>query len=237
LDIHKVVCINKGGRCNNYDFAIVVNNEHSFQVEFKFNAGTINKTPQFVSPVKPGQYLSESYEEYYYTNYIHILSQIGGFTQPEKDVYLQQISLPSPPCMKMFQDKYYNGCKQSSRYTGNKEDISFYTKSKDISKQSITSFIECVDLNIDKLSSYLLKSQSNKIYMLYKDGSFYMETVDMNDYQLVSCEKYPSKSYYISTSTTGKKIKILLRWKNGNGIAFPAFQITAMNTRNKIINK
>jgi hypothetical protein len=30
---------------------------------------------------------------------------------------------------------------------------------------------------------------------------------------------------YVATSESGSKIKILLRWKNGNGIAFPAFQI------------
>jgi len=30
---------------------------------------------------------------------------------------------------------------------------------------------------------------------------------------------------YVATSKSGNKIKILLRWKNGNGIAFPAFQI------------
>ena len=229
IDIHTINCKNKGGRCNNYDFVITVNNVYSFHIEFKFNAANVNKTPQFVSPMKPGQYLSESYEEYYYTNYIPILSQISDIQPPDKEMYLQQIHLPNPPCMKLFQDKYYKGCKESSQYTGNIDDIRFYTKSKELSKRSISHFIEHTDLNIHTLTSYLLKSQSNKFYMLYKDGSFRLETVDINEYELVSCEKHPLKACYISTSKTGKKIKILLRWKNGNGIAFPAFQITALN--------
>jgi hypothetical protein len=69
--------------------------------------------------------------------------------------------------------------------------------------------------------------------MLYKDNEIHVGISDMNNYQLVSCEKYPEKSYYLATSLSGKKIKILLRWKNGNGIAFPSFQISLDTTSSK----
>jgi hypothetical protein len=62
--------------------------------------------------------------------------------------------------------------------------------------------------------------------MLYKNNMFYKETINMDDYKLVSYEKYTKRYMYVAQSKSNKKIKILLRWKNGNGIAFPAFQIS-----------
>jgi len=34
------------------------------------------------------------------------------------------------------------------------------------------------------------------------------------------------KNYYECKTESGYKLKVLLRWKNGNGIAYPAFQIS-----------
>lgn len=62
--------------------------------------------------------------------------------------------------------------------------------------------------------------------MLYKNNNIYLQCINIMEYEIVSYVKKPNKSLYIATTKTGKKIKILLRWKNGNGIAFPAFQIS-----------
>lgn len=233
LHVKNVKCIIRAGRGFNYDFTFTINELYEFNIELKFNTDTIEDTPQFVSPMKPSQYLSHSYEDFHYTHYLNQISLLGNFPLPNKDVYLHEIHSPSPPCMKEFQDKYYKGCSQSSQYSGNQEDINFYEKSKDLSKESIQRFIEYSDLDITKLSSYLLSSQNEKYYMLYKDNKFHVGIADMNNYQLISCEKYPEKSYYLATSLSGKKIRILLRWKNGNGIAFPSFQISLDTTSSK----
>ena len=70
----KVDCKNKAGRGNNYDFLIKLyytqDTYDEYKVEFKFNASSLDKAPQFVSPMKPSRYLSSSYEEFYYTNYL-----------------------------------------------------------------------------------------------------------------------------------------------------------------------
>ena len=76
------------------------------------------------------------------------------------------------------------------------------------------------------LNTYLRSTQEGKNYMLYKNGVFKYEIVDIDHYEIVSVERAPERSSYIATTKTGKKMKILLRWKNGNGIAFPAFQIS-----------
>lgn len=224
--ITSVKLVHCGGRRFNYDFTIIMNQILSFNIELKFNAESVEEAPQFVSPMKPSQYMSSSYEEYFYDNYLPRLSKLSGFSLPDRKQYLKEIHTNVPACMKEFQDLYYKGCKQSSKYTGNEKDIEFYERAKEIDNESRRNFIENNDLNIELLSSYLQGTQKDKIYMLYKNNSFKMETINMGDYQLVSYEKFPNKYMYVATSLSGKKIKILLRWKNGNGIAYPAFQIS-----------
>jgi hypothetical protein len=126
--------------------------------------------------------------------------------------------------MKMYQTAYYNGCKTSSKYNGKQRDIEFYTLANKLSAESIMRFIARTELNIDILNEYLSSSQKNKIYMLYKNGKFHKQTVDDSKYKIKSYTKH--KNMFIAKTQDGKDIKILLRWKNGNGIAFPAFQIS-----------
>ena len=228
-----VECSHAAGRGNNYDFLLTftgaggTKKEH--KVEFKFNASKISDTPQFVSPMKPSQYLSSSYEEYFYDNY---MTKISG-SPPPREEWLKQIHNNAPPCIKHLQDKYYAGCSSSSQFTNAPGDIAFYNLCKQLSKESISKFVAENDLDIAKLSGYLRESQEGKIYMLFQpaategeSASIKLQTVDTAHYNIVSSMKNPKNSRYECVSETGKKIKILLRWKNGNGIAFPAFQIS-----------
>ena len=224
ITIDKIICTHKGGRTSNFDFIITINDKYSFNVELKFNASTISEATQFVSPMKPSQFLSSSYEEYYYDSYISILAEYGKLIVPSKEEYLSQIHSPNPECMATYQEKYYFGCKSSSKYTGKEEDIGFYLKAKKLSEESIVNFIKNNELNINELSKYLKETQENKCYMMYKNNQFHKQIVNMDDYELISYTK--EKNRFVATSKTGHKIKILLRWKNGNGIAFPAFQIS-----------
>ena len=128
--------------------------------------------------------------------------------------------------MKQAQLLYYQGCKQSSKYTGSSEAISFYESCNGDSKECIKKFIENSDLDINKLNQYLINSQNNKIYLLYKDGKFNLDTSDIHNYSILSYLKNPERARYEAITKSGKKINILLRWKNGNGIAYPAFQIS-----------
>ena len=120
--IKTIECIHKGGRKFNYDFNIIINTNISFNVEFKFNCNRLDNIPQFVSPMKPSQYFSESYEEYYYDNYLCKLFKLYNLIIPDKTKYLNSIHSPKPKCIEESQKKYYNGCKQSSKFTNNIDD-------------------------------------------------------------------------------------------------------------------
>lgn len=223
--INDIELIHKGGRKYNFDFTIIVNGTE-YNIEFKFNASNIDETPQFVSPVKTNKYLSRSYEEYYYDNYLCKLISTDDNKYPDRNIYLKEIHSPAPKCMKYFQNIYYQGCNKSSKYTGNEDSIDFYNLSNSLDKISRKNFVNITDLNIVALTEYLKETQENKIYMLYKHNKFHKQIINIDDYELVRCEKYPDNFKYIAYSASGKQIDILLRWKNGNGIAFPAFQIS-----------
>ena len=215
--INTVSCKHKGGRKFNYDFNIIINSTLNYNVELKFNATRVSDAPQFISLGKPSQYLSASFEEYYYDTSISKLAEYANICVPNRDTYLREVHSSTPKCMELYKLKY-------------KEDFSFELEAKRLSKQAITTFINNNDteLDIHKLSEKLMTTQKNKIYMLYdiKNKRFHKEIVNIDEYILVSYEKQPDKYRYVATSKTGNKINILLRWKNGNGIAFPAFQIS-----------
>lgn len=91
-------------------------------------------------------------------------------------------------------------------------------------KESIEEYVKNNHLNIEKLSEYLRGTQENKLYLTYKNGIFRTSRISMDNYRLVRCKKVTHNTYHISTQANSV-VEVLLRWKNGNGIAFPAFQI------------
>lgn len=233
-NIYHIECIHKGGRIHKYDFMVIIstlNRTYEFKIEFKFNTSNVKDTPQFVSPMKPSQYLESSYEEYYYNNYFIQLIKQYNLELPEKETYLKEIHSSYPDCLKAHQEKYRQGCKKSKAFSNLKNDIDFYNTSKKLSRDSISSFISSNTLNQGKLTDYLLESQKDKYYMLYKNGTFYLETINNDNYIITDVTNEPKKNRYIAQTKSGIFLNILLRWKNGNGIALPSFQISLNNNR------
>ena len=226
----KVECINKAGRRNNYDFLIRIfyddGTNEEFMIELKFNVSSINDAPQFVSPMKPSQYMNNSYEDYYYDYFLNKLSDMFQLKMPTKKEYLTQIHSNKPTCMKEYTKMYYGGCIKSSKCTNKEEDLNFYNFAKELSNESIKSFINNTELNSELLSNYLHTTQKNKIYMLYSNKAFILQKINIDDYTIDKVVKNANKYRYECISKNGNKMNILLRWKNGNGIAFPAFQIS-----------
>jgi len=228
---HSYKIEHKAGRKYNYDYLFTFFDESNNKIcdekiEFKYNASCISDTPQFVSPMNPSKYLSQSFEEYHYDKYFKQFLEENNFPVPERNEYISKVGNNEPECVRGPQELYYQGAKGSSRYTGEKTAVDFYKKCSAMSKQSITNFIDETDLNIEALTQYLIDSQNNKIYLLYKNGVFNIQRTNNDDYIIESYTKNANKSIYQAVTKTGKKMKILLRWKNGNGIAYPAFQIS-----------
>lgn len=224
--IYSIQATKKAGRKFNYDIELLINYTFTFKIEFKYNSCSINKLPQFVSVLKPFLYFhNQSYEEYFYSNYFNLLCEKGNCNIPDKETYLKDIQKDIPTTFATLHTRYYKGCKTSSKFTKNIGDIEFYNLCNSLSKESIKNFVEMAELNIAKLTEYLIKSQDAKHYMMFKNGNIYYETLSSQDLQIVSYTRQPSKYRFILTSISNCQYSMLLRWKRGNGISMPGFQI------------
>lgn len=204
-------CIHKAGRNNHNDFTFKINGDFEFAVEFKFNAECVIDTPQFVSPMKPSQYLDNSFEEFFYKNYLPLIAAEGNLNMPDKDQYLKTIHNNKVECMKEFKKKYDS-------------DKTFNKFCKKTDKEAIKKFISETSLNLEKLSEKLRTSQKDKVYMCYKDGVLYYDKLNENLYKITKTIRR-EKTNYVCLTDCGMKIEVKLRFKNGCGIQFPAFQI------------
>jgi hypothetical protein len=224
----------KGGRKFNYDFEIKFlqngNITKTEKIEFKYNASSVEDCPQFSSPMKLSQYMDGiPYEEFFYNNYLGLICELFNEPKPTLVDYLKQIHNNKPKCIHNIQEKYYKGAKGSSRYTGEVGDIEKTKQCKSITHESIRNYLMVAKLNAPKLSEYLKKSQHKKQYLMWKNNKMTLKSVDSNDYDIISVdEKIKNNNTIVAHIKSGCKLDILLRWKNGNGIAFPAFQIKSL---------
>lgn len=225
--------IGKAGRTHHYDFLITFSDgdknfisEH--KIEFKNNASHVNDCPQFVSPMYPSKFFDGSYEGFFYSDYLSDIFATVEETKPLEEVYLKQIHKTEPECMSAVQMAYYKGSSQSSKYTGAVLDIDNYKFMKKQSALSIDKYLKTFKLDITKMNEYLLSSQKDKKYILWSGSDFHYQEVDEDDYTIDSDIEVSikNKNTLVYKTKSKKDIKIMLRWKNGNGVAFPALQIS-----------
>ena len=227
--------VGRGGRKYHYDFYITGTEKETpnkiqkeIKLEFKYGAKTISSCPQWVSPHQPSRYFDMSFEEFHYHNYLPQIMKLLDVEMPSLTTYLSEVHQPEPPCMKSAQAKYYLGAKGSSRFSGKEQDIKCYQQVKKLSENSISQFLSKAKLQIDILNHYLQDSQESKTYLLWDSDTkqFHVEKPSMDDYTIQSLENTSWRGHTIrGTTVSGHPIQIMLRWKNGNGIAYPAFQI------------
>jgi hypothetical protein len=204
-----VSCKIMAGRTFSYDFLL----NDSIKVEFKYNCASIDTLPQFVQVSKLNRFLTASFEEFFYDNYLPRIAGHLNLPLPDKSTYVSQVNSLNPECLKEYKSKY-------------KADAVANKKCNELSKQGIQEFIRIADLNLPALSAHLLEKQTGKHYMLWNKDRFIHDQLTTDDYCLVSFVKDIVRYRYIVQTKSGRHLHVLLRWKNGNGIAHPAFQIS-----------
>ncbi len=213
--------LKKGGRLNNHDYDVDIGGR-ACKIEFKYiSKGTVS--PQWVSPMRPSQYLTKNYEEFHYDNYLASILNLYDTPMPDKEEYLKKVH--SSGYLNNVQEEYCKGSKASSRYSGSEDDIKRYTETCRIAKDSIESFVKVADLNVQPLNDYLRETQRDKIYLIYSNNKFRLDERTEEDNTIDPATITKQGSSYNGKTLSGKSINIMLRWKNCNGIAMPAFQI------------
>lgn len=207
----------KGGRKFNYDFAIYYYNEDVMisekHIEFKFNCKKIQKYPQFLA-VSSKQFVKDiGYAEYFYENSLKNVADLIKISLPSKVDYLKYVYQINYEKLEIFQELY-------------KKEKDIKVAKKKIVDSSIKKYLsDVVELDIDTLNSTFASKQSDKIYIMYCDGEFYKDTINIDELTVTKIEKITKNTLVLQTNSTSK-INMLLRWKNHAGILFPAWQIS-----------
>ena len=214
--------VRRGGRAYNYDFDVSVNGGASYKVEFKFGAKGITSLPQFLSPnlSEGDKCFLDGYPSYFYNNYIlkeDPWKSCGVHITWEE--YLKDVQSPSskhPFFAKLYEiekthpEKYKEQCR--------------------LVKKSISEWLTSNHprLDIEAVSDKFIRSQGEKIYVLWHVDKFYTETISNDDLKVDTIVGLNKQKNSILVNSASKKLqyKMLLRWKNHQGTLYPAWQIS-----------
>lgn len=209
----------KGGRRSNYDFLLECDDLKTIYLEFKFNCKKIINIPQFLN-IHCHHFTNINYYEYFYDNFLNDICKIYNLSIIEKNIYIKNIYNINYSCEPFF----------LSLYNFDKiKDDKFYQK-QIIVKNSIKHFLNLCKININELNKKLLE-QNNKIFLLWdlKSQEFYDDSFNSNDIKISSFKEIKNNNTLVFNTFSNKKIHMLLRWKNHQGILNPSWQISIKN--------
>jgi hypothetical protein len=234
-------CVHKGGRGNSSDFLFVFRSgageeagegassggvtEITVAVEFKHGATRVERLPQFANVPKPSAFTGGSFEKSAHAAFARVFGEFG-LPVPPLDEYVAQVGSSSPACLAEHKATFRRG-QRDAKGGGSGADSAaarFFARVNAASKEHIQRHILAHPLRVEELSEYLVARHSEKWYMMHSRGQFHAQKVSADNYRVVSAAPEGSNSY-LARTLAGGEMKVLLRWKNGNGIAFPALQI------------
>ena len=211
------------GRMHHYDFAICFPSD-TIKVEFKHNAKSISRIPQFLSlPTKNATFMSVDYAGFFYDTYLPQLldaDPILSATLPDRKTYLEKVfncNYDANPFFRMAKGRDVPECNKSVKDR--------------IVKASITDYLKSFGPTTDKekLSNLFHNTQDGKIYALWDPATetFYKNSLTQTDLTIISVGDIKNGNTLIAKSAT-KEFHMLLRWKNHSGVLFPAWQIKCL---------
>ena len=208
----------KGGRKNHTDFVFkfVNNNElvHEECIEFKHGSKSISVTPQYLNlPEKFELIPHQSYPEYFYDKFISEICAFDNIEVPTKNQYMKYIHQNNYDKLPIFRDL------KDNENNNKKEKTSIVKKSID---EYLKNYAENIDLN--KLNIKIRETQ-NKKFILWDGYNFHIDQFSPDEMVVTSFNSIKNKNTIILNSNCKSKHHLLLRWKNHNGILYPAWQI------------
>lgn len=225
LTLHKFDSFNvvkKAGRQHNYDFLVTYYDKDGKKlddkkVEFKNNAMSIASLPQILQlyEQKVSIIPAESYTRFYYDNYLNDI--IGDndelkANKPRWTEYSKHINSTTPP------SEFFKILKRVNN-----------SRIRDITKQSIKDYIKRYKDKVDlkELSRLIASSQRDKVYIMWKDGRFYVDQISNDGLAMKSVEDDIKNGHtFIVRSKDNEVIYyITLRWQNTIGVLNPTYQI------------
>ena len=209
----------KAGRRYNYDYEILFLNEglvvKVIKAEFKHNAVSIDKIPQYFNAPEKKRYIEKCYAEYFYDNYIdRICSLSETLVKPSKNIYMENIYSNTSTI------KFFVKLKEIENKISNEK--------KRIVCESIKNYLELYSetLDLNTLSTDIKKTQSGKIFILWDCENFRKDEFLEDEFDIKNIVCVKNDNVIVVRSKYGTIHNLLLRWKNRLGILYPAWQIS-----------
>ena len=217
-----------GGRGMNYDFAVTFTTSGGpvvVKVEFKYGGKCVDALPQFFNAGANKPFHSMSYASYFYTHYLDqvmILYELPAELKPPMDTYLKYVYQNNYEKHPLFSALYKAECDETDPAKPK------YHAKAAIVHTSIRAYLSEVSDTTDlaALTSEFQRSQTDKHYLLYSDGAFHYDAIHPEELVATGVIGVRGDSLLIQSGRATTQHAMLLRWKNHNGILFPAWQIS-----------
>jgi len=215
------------GRKYNYDFKFLFHNDanviiHESNIEFKYNCSSLHKLPQFIQLNMNHEVNDISYAEYFYDNYLDeylaVDDKLSTLVKLDKVEYMLCITSTdhdTNPFFRTLKDNHVSG-------------TASYENKCAISKRSIKAFLETHGesvINSVKLTEKFNESQGGKTFMMWDGNKFHLDKFDEESLNIKKYEGIVNNNSLIFSSDK-LKYKLLLAWKNDQGILNPAWYIS-----------
>lgn len=222
-DVHAV---RKGGRSANHDFNLTFLADSapilSVKTEFKHNARTLEKLPQYFSPAADKPYFPRLYADVFYDDFLDRACQVYpgvADLKPSKETYLRLVyndTYDRHPFFRAFYDAETNGTREQ------------YKQKQQVVRESIRTYLDTYgkDLDVARLSADIRERQTDKVFILWTLREFIKDTLQDDELEITHVERVKNGNTLIAVSKAGTRHNMLLRWKNHLGVMFPAWQIS-----------
>lgn len=217
-----------GGK-KNHDFNCSYMNENNEMVkelflEFKFGETRIDKLPEFYQKETNWDIFDKKYHEYWYDNYYNRLC----------DIYPEQVKI-------IDREKYLKAVLKQELKESDECYQPIMTLKTNIYRGTKTADKNAIEIRNESINEYLmnyasqirldifekmLEKQKNKLYILYdsKTNKYHSDYIDTN----ISNLKYSHIKNQNTIVLVSDKYEfhLLLRWKNGQCVLKPAWQVS-----------
>jgi hypothetical protein len=221
----------KAGRGQHKDFVIQftdpAGDEVEVSMEFKFNAKCISELTEFLNMPANKKIVDSLYASYYYKNYIQQVCSLYNISEPldTEEEYVKHIH-KNTASTKWLKALYDADRLDSPNRKNKKADGPLKRKLDILAKQSISEYLSSVNVDLEALTKEFQETQDGKNFVCYKEGKFYLDFFEPNE--LCAARRLSVKNgntLVIESRVPSSHHELKLRWKNHNGILFPAWQI------------
>jgi hypothetical protein len=217
----------KAGMSHNYDFIVkyLDSNRYvvkSIKLEFKNNNVSIDKLPQFLELYDKdmaGKYdmIEYTYSEFYYNNYLDdylALDDTIIVDKPDLAVYLDKVKDIK------YSHPFFNNLYKSK--------LNMKKEKQELVDASIRVYLQdyAPNFNFTEIEKKIKESQTNKTFLFWNGSSFIIDTIDVDEIEIVGIKKINDK--FVDLDVKGIKFDLRLRfnWGNNNGVANPRWKFT-----------